>query len=114
MPLRKKNVPIRIRASWSKIGYRAYIWKSPMSANAPNTPSDLATTNGTPYFGSPYLKGAYANEVQGDAKALCHVSDLDILVSVQTSKLDNGRKRYQNPVRLSALYNGPNNAGLPL
>ena len=36
----------------------------------------LAMTSGTPYFGSPYLKGQYASEVQGDEKALCHVSDL--------------------------------------
>jgi hypothetical protein len=35
-----------------------------------------AIASGTPYFGSPYLRGQYASEVQGDEKALCHVSDL--------------------------------------
>ena len=47
-----------------------------MRLNAPRTPSDRATTTGTPYFGSPYRNGPYASDVQGEAKALCHVSDL--------------------------------------
>ena len=36
----------------------------------------LAMVSGSPIFGSPYLKGQYARDVQGDEKALCHVSDL--------------------------------------
>lgn len=76
MPLKKKNKPMRISADLFKIGARAYMWKSAIRLKAPRTPSDRATTTGTPYFGRPYRKGAYAREVHGEAKALCHVSDL--------------------------------------
>lgn len=95
MPLKKKNKPMRISADLFKIGARAYMWKSAIRLKAPRTPSDRATTTGTPYFGRPYRKGAYAREVHGEAKALCHVSD-------------------QKPVKLSAKYNGPKSAGLLL
>lgn len=52
------------------------MWKMAMRAKAPRTPSERAITTGTPYLGRPYRSGAYAKEVHGDAKALCHVSDL--------------------------------------
>jgi len=76
MPFPTKNSPIRVKALLSRIGWRAYMWKTAMSANAPRTPKERATTTGTPCFGSPYLNGLYARDVQGEANALCHDSDL--------------------------------------
>jgi hypothetical protein len=83
-PLRKKNAPIRKSASLSRMGYRAYIWKTAMRLKAPKTPRERATTIGTPYFGRPYRRGVYANEAHGEAKALCHVSDLFAAMSLLT------------------------------
>jgi hypothetical protein len=75
-PFRKKKSPTRIKPSQWRIGCNAYMWNTLITLNAPRTPMGRAMTIGTPYFGSPYLSGQYAREVQGDAKALCHVSDL--------------------------------------
>ena len=75
-PFRKKNSPTRIRPSLRRIGCNAYMWNTLISVNAPITPMALAMLSGSPIFGSPYLKGQYARDVQGDEKALCHVSDL--------------------------------------
>jgi hypothetical protein len=75
-PFKMKNNPTRIRPSRERIGCNAYIWKMLMRPNAPMTPMGRAMTIGTPHFGSPYLSGQYARDVQGDEKALCHVSDL--------------------------------------
>lgn len=47
------------------------------------TPSDRAMAIGIPYLGSPYLKGEYASETQGDANTLCHVSDLLMKLDLQ-------------------------------
>lgn len=47
-----------------------------MSPNAAKTPNDLAITTGTPILGRFSRSGLYASDVQGDANALCHVSDL--------------------------------------
>jgi len=50
-----------------------------MRLKAPSTPKDRAMPWGTPIFGKPYLSGLYANDVHGDANALCHVSDLFVI-----------------------------------
>ena len=75
-PFNKKNDPIRMMPSLVRTGDIANMWKTAIRPKAPKTPSDRATTTGTPYFGSPYRRGAYAKDVQGAAKALCQVSDL--------------------------------------
>ena len=86
MPFRKKKAPIRKRPSPVSMGYRAYMWNRAIRMKAPRTPSERATTTGTPIFGRPYLKGAYARDVQGEAKALCHVSDLSTMsTTIQAS-----------------------------
>jgi hypothetical protein len=75
-PFKKKNRPMRISPSLRRIGWKAYTWNRPIRLNAPRMPTDRATTMGTPYLERKRLKGRAASDVQGDAKALCHVSDL--------------------------------------
>jgi hypothetical protein len=111
-PLSMKNTPIRVRPSLLTIGESAYMWNAAMRPKAPRTPSERAITTGTPYFGSPYRRGAYAKEVHGEAKALCHVSDLHSQNHYRKSFFP--WNSYQNPVKLSILYSGPKRAGLLL
>jgi hypothetical protein len=75
-PFKKKNRPMRISPSLRRIGWNAYTWNRPIRLKAPRMPTDRAITIGTPYLERPCLKGRAASDVQGDAKALCHVSVL--------------------------------------
>ena len=65
------------------------MWKTAMRLKELRTPSERATTTGTPNLGRPVRKGEYAREIQDEAKALCHVSDL--MRQSQQLKSHNGR-----------------------
>lgn len=93
-PFKKKNSPARISPSLERIGSNAYIWNRPIRLKAASMPTDRAIKSGTPYFGRPCLRGLYARDVHGDAKALCHVSDL-LLGSVH--RVRRYRRRMQIP-----------------
>ena len=52
-PFSIKNTPIRTRLCLLRMGESAYKWKIAIKPKAPRTPSDRATTIGTPYLGRP-------------------------------------------------------------